>query len=581
MKIFGFQTVARQIIYRIFVLALLGCLIGIVVSVLALLFLDAVLWMNKQFLISPSQRIKYADNPYFLNIVTVAVPAAGGLLVGLILRYLVDARRSLGPPDTILMVQTRSQGETIGSGSMSTLASLVSLGTGASVGQYGPLVYLGTIVGQVFRKLNFDIGNLQSICVASGVAAAISATFNAPIAGLVFAHEVILRHYSIKAFAPTAVATAIGFVIVNVVFDRPPLFLVEFEGIQYGYEFVFFAAIGILSAFVAIVYGQSILACSRWAARTGIPIQLRPMIAGVILGLVAIWIPDVLGIGSTTLRFATIDHAFEVSEITIIIIAKLAVTAICLGFGFAGGVFSPILLIGILFGALCGGVLDTFTAISHSGVVPYAICGMMAAASPVIGAPLATILIVFELTHNYDLAIAAMVAVVFSNLVASRIMGRSLYDIQLSQRGFDLSLGRITAITAYEKIIKVMHSQYLCFHPNDKIQDVVSKLSASGYSEGIVAYDDGSFFGVVPLQACASHDPSEPVRNAVDRNPLIFTELTNVDEAVEAFRIFIVNIVPVVSSTDQKLLGVVWDYDVINSYLRTIERLRHEENESI
>ena len=575
------QFPLKEIVYRIFILGGLGCVIGTVVSILSLLFLNAISWMNDQFLISPSQRIRFADDPFVLNIVTIVVPTLGGLLVGLIIRFLVEAKRSLGPPDTVLMVQTRSGGESIGSGIASTLAAMVSLGVGASVGQYGPLVYLGTVIGQITCKLNIDIRNLQAVCVASGVAAAISATFNAPIAGLVFAHEVVLRHYSIKAFAPTAVATAIGFVIVNVIFDRSPLFLVEFQGVEHSYEFIFFAIVGILSSFVAIIYGRGILSFGKFANRTGIPIQFRPMIAGFILGVVAIWIPDVLGIGGTTLRFATIDHAFEINELAIIIVAKMAVTIICIGFGFAGGVFSPILLIGILFGALCGGFLDDATAIANSGIIPYAICGMMAATSSIIGAPLATILIVFELTHNYDLAIAAMVAVVFSNLVSCRIFGRSLYDVQLSERGFDLSLGRITALTAYEKITKIMHNQYLRFHPDDRIEDVISKLSASGYEEGIVVQNDDTFVGVVSLPACSARDPTETVGNVVDRNPLMFTEFTNVDEAVEAFRIFIVDIAPVVSSDDNKILGVVWDYDVINSYLRTIERLRREENESI
>ena len=103
----------------------------------------------------------------------------------------------------------------------------------------------------------------------------------------------------------------------------------------------------------------------------------------------------------------------------------------CVGFGFVGGVFSPALLIGVMAGALFGMAWPQAMPLAHSGIVPYAICGMMAVTSPVIGAPLTTILIVFELTRNYDLTIAAMVAVVFSNLVAYRIFGRSLFDVQL------------------------------------------------------------------------------------------------------------------------------------------------------
>ena len=118
-------------------------------------------------------------------------------------------------------------------------------------------------------------------------------------------------------------------------------------------------------------------------------------------------------------------------------------------------------------------------------------CGMMAAASPIVGAPLAMILIVFELTHSYDLAIAAMVAVVFSNLISTRIFGRSLYDVQLSKRGFDLSHGRRNAVLAYEKITSLMHDQYLRFDAADKIETVMSKLSSGSHNQGFVTDSNG------------------------------------------------------------------------------------------
>ena len=571
----------KTIILRIVILAALGSAIGAVVSLLALSFVEAVLWLNRNLLISPSARIQRSEDILFLNIATVLVPTLGGLAVGLIVRYMVRLRRGLGPSDSIWMVQTRSAGESIKSGLMSTLAALLSLGTGASVGQYGPLVYLGTIIGSIAAKLNLEIRNLQAVSIASGVAAAIAVAFNAPIAGLVFAHEVILRHYSIQVFAPTAVAAAVGYVVANVMFHRPALFLVEFEGVQFGYEFIFFAIIGVLSALLAIIYAKGILTCEALIKRTNIPTQFRPMIAGMILGLVAIWIPDVLGIGSTSLRFATIDHAFGLSELTLLIVAKIVLTSICLGFGFVGGVFSPILLIGILFGALCGGILDDFTAIGHSGIIPYAVCGMMAATSPIIGAPLTTILIVFELTRNYDLAIAVMVAVVFSNLISYRIFGRSFFDIQLNQRGFDLSLGRTNALTVYQKVADLMHENFLRLHPFETVESVKEKLANSWYDEGIVTDDNGVFVGIVQVKALDNYAPSSSISDAIEHNPLVFTELTNMREAVEDFKTFTADIAPVVSSTDGKLLGVVWDYDVIRSYLAIIQRLRQEENESL
>ena len=578
-----FEATSAQfrVIPTILSLAGLGCAIGIVVSILAIGFLEGIAWMNTEFLIAPHARIQLATEPVLLNFATVLVPAAGGLVVGIMVRYFVSVRRPLGPPDTILVVQTRGTPQPFRSGVMSTLAAMVSLGCGASVGQYGPLVYLGTIVGSLANKLKLKIPNLQAICIASGVAAAISVSFNAPIAGMVFAHEVILRHYAVKAFAPTTVAAAMGFIFANVVFDRPPLFLVVFEGIQHGYEFILFALVGVLGAFVAVGFSRGLLKCQAFAGRTRIPVVFRPMVAGLILGLVALQIPDVLGIGGASLRFATIDGAFELSELALIIIAKVAVTILCLGFGFAGGVFSPILLIGILFGALFGGVLDQMQFIEHSGVVPYAICGMMAATSPVIGAPLAMILIVFELTRNYDLTIAAMVAVVFSNLLASRIFGRSIFDVQLRQRGFDLAFGRTDAIVRYSSITDIMRTEFIAFSPRERIAKVAFKLAHTGRTAAVVVDSNKHAVGIVYVGDCTGRAPTTRLEEVMNREVMRFREETNVGEALEAFQQSKYDVAPVVSSQTQELLGVVYESDVINAYSEVTDRIRREENEPI
>ncbi len=577
----GTRSAGSTVLFRIVALALLGTAVGVVVSLCAIGFVECVLWLNDRLLVSPRTRVQHEENALLVASTTLLVPAAGGLAVGLIFRYLVPEGRPLGPPDTILAVQDLGAPPSRRSGLLSTLAAVVSLGSGASVGQYGPMVYLGTLVGSAIDRLRLDIPNVRAIAMASGVAAAISTAFNAPIAGLVFAHEVVLRHYSIQAFAPTTVAAAAGYVVANVVFERPPLFLVGFEGVRYGHEFFLFAAVGVLSALVAILYMKAILACAAYAARSPIPRALRPMAAGLVLGVVALGLPDVLGVGKETLRFATIEGAFGLGELALILVAKMAVTVVCLGFGFAGGVFSPALLIGILFGALLGGAMDDLTAVAHSGVVPYAICGMVAVTSPVIGAPLATILIVFELTRSYDLTIAAMVAVVFANLVSYRVFGRSLFDVQLRGRGFDLSLGRAGAILAARRVTGLMHADAPRFRPGDGIGAALRRLGDSGRAEGMVVDGDGRYVGVLRAQACLVRDPSDPVGDAADRNALAFDESTTVWQAMEALRHFLGEVTPVVSASDRRLLGVVPESAVLDAYLEAVDRLRREENESV
>ena len=567
----------RASAYRILLVSVVGLGVGAVAAVAAIAFVDAVLWLNELLLVSAYARVQHDARPWLVAAATVMVPSLGGVVVGLIVQRWVRERRALGPPDAILIAQTRQPPPTFKSGLASTAAALVSLGAGASVGQYGPLVYLGTIIGAAVARLERHLRDLRAIAVACGVASAIATAFNAPIAGLVFAHEVILRHYSLRAFAPVAVAAATGHVVANVVFERPALFRVAFEGVRFGHEFLLFALLGVLCAALAAGFMALILFTGRLAPRTGLPGWLRPAVAGLALGLVALELPEVLGIGQETLRFATIEGAFTMAELATLVAAKVALTALCVGFGFVGGVFSPALLIGILAGALFGmGVAEVLPA-AQSGIVPYAICGMMAVTSPVIGAPLTTILIVFELTRNYDLTIAAMVAVVFSNLVAYRIFGRSLFDVQLKGRRFDLSLGRDQAILGLRRVADFRSSDFVALDAEDRVDALIRRLKLSGRAEALVTDRDGRYRGLVRLQDVLDAPPATRLAELARADGVTFDERTSLWEAMTRLRDFIGEAAPLVGA-DGRLLGVVPEGAVIGGYMEAVHDLRWEEN---
>lgn len=568
-----------QIGYQISTVTLLAIVVGTVASLSAIGFVDAVHYLNERLLISPYARVLAEDQPLLVAGATLLVPAAGGLIVGLLVHLLVREQRGLAPPDAILAAQTSLPAPGFRSGLASTLAALVSLGSGASVGQYGPLVYLGAIFGNLAARLRLNLRHQRSIAIACGVAAAISTAFNAPIAGLVFAHEVVLRHYSLRAFAPVTVASATGYIVANVIFDRPALFLVSFDRVEHSYEFVFFALEGVLCAGLAWVFMRLLTLSTRSARRMAGPTWSKPAVAGLLLGLVALWLPEVLGIGQETLRFATIEGAFGMGELALIIVAKLVVTGLCVGFGFVGGVFSPALLIGVLFGAFYGMVLPHLVPVPHSGVVVYAICGMMALASSVIGAPLTTILIVFELTRSYDLTIAAMVSVVFANLISYRAIGRSLFDLQLRARGFDLSLGRDKAILKTHRIRDYLSVDYTAVAGQDTVGEVRQRLVKAHRAEAMVVDGQGNLMGVIPLQGMVNLPAGMPAKEAMVRSFVRFDENTSVWQSMELLQGFLGEAVPLVSRAG-RLLGVVPEEAVIRAYLEIVHDLREEENEA-
>ena len=484
--------------------AALGTVVGALASLAAIGFVDLVALLNEWLLISPRSRFM-AEDTGWLALATICVPALGGLIVGVVHRY-VPERRPHGPPDVIRAVQGLDGRIPPRAGFLSALTSLVSLGAGASVGQYGPLVHLGATLGSLAARISPPNRWMIAVGVGCGVASAISTAFNAPIAGVIFAHEVILRHYSLRAFAPVTVAAAVGHVIANVVFERPPLFRVEAVSVSHAPEFLGFMLIGVCGAFVAVLYMRAILQSGRLARSLPVAEYLKPMLAGAVLGVAALWIPDVLGIGRETLRFAVIDHAFAPGELALLLAAKVLATALCIGFGFAGGVFSPALLAGILFGALAGSGAEWLLGDLRSDVAIYAVCGMVAVTSAVIGAPLTTILIVFELTRNYDLATAAMVSVVFSNLVSYRIFGRSLFDVQLRLRGFDLSLGREKVVLDQRRIEDYVSADYVALAPDAPLAEAKSRLLEAGRHEGHVLDAAGVWLGSLRLEEILAYE---------------------------------------------------------------------------
>ena len=566
---------------RILRIAILGMVTGTLASLAAIGFVDLVLLLNEWLLVSPRSRFMQEDTRLLL-LATIVVPAVGGLIVGIAHRYIPE-HRALGPSDVIRAVQGPDGRIPLRSGFLSALTSVVSLGAGASVGQYGPLTHLGATFGSLVARLNRHAGMTVTVWVGCGVAAAISTAFNAPIAGIVFAHEVILRHYSLRAFAPITVAATMGHVMANVVFERPPLFRVESIAASSAPEFLGFIAIGVVGAFVAVLYMRAILVSTRIARRLPIADHFKPMLAGALLGVAAIGMPDILGIGKETLRFAVIDHAYSSGELALLLVAKIAATALCIGFGFAGGVFSPALLTGILFGALAGNGAELALGELRSDVAIYAICGMVAVASAVMGAPLTTILIVFELTRNYDLATAAMVSVVFSNLVSYRIFGRSLFDVQLRTRGFDLSAGRDKVILERRLIESWVTRDFVALAPDTPIGEAKARLLRARRHEGYVVGADGAYLGAVTLaEIVASEEGGLPgegtAARLAKRDGLFFTPKTSVWAAMERMGDYVGESIPVVEDGGPRLLGVVFEAAIVKAYLDAMKNIRREEH---
>ncbi len=567
----------QQTMQRMLAISLVGLVVGLITSFATIGFVELVQYLTNILYVSPSSRMQLESDNLWL--ITIAVLTIGGLVVGLVLQYGETQVDPIGPPDTIYAVQLHERLPSPVSGVTSTVAAMLSLGCGASVGQYGPLVYLGTLIGQLCNRLPFGLRDVRNIAIACGVAAAISTAFNAPIAALIFTHEVILRHYSLRMFAAVTVASACGYLVANVIFEHPPLFLISFESSFRGVEFFLFAVEGIACGVLAVVFMKLLQQAGHLSKRIKLPAAFKPMIAGFIVSLVALQVPEVLGAGQEVFRLASLGGSYSAESLLLILVAKLLVTVLCIGFGFAGGVIFPALLIGVLFGALFALLVPELLLTDYSGVSAYAVCGMVAIMSPVIGAPMTALLFVFEFTRSYEITIAAMVAIVFANLIAHNWYGRSLYDRQLAARGIDLSMGRERAYLMHHKVLEHVTDSLLVLPQSTAIVDACEQMAASSTASAVIVDRDNSYLGIVFQHQLHHQNDSASIGSIDLQQGNEFDENTSIWEAMETMRGYIGEAIAVIDSSSGRYLGAIPEAVVINAYLDAAQELRREEFE--
>ncbi len=390
----------------------------------------------------------------------VVLPVAGGLVVGLILdRFTPDARvRAVA--DAIEGAALREGRVETRAGLASAAASLITLGSGGSSGREGPVVHLAAVISSwVAEKIRAD-GVTARDLLGCAVAAAVSASFNAPIAGAIFALEVVLRHFAVHSFAPIAIAAVAGTVINRLEYGGVSEFtLREAGGLAFYWELPAFLLLGIVSGLVAVALMKAIFLAedlgNHLVARTGMPRWLRPTIAGLLLGALAIPFPHIIGVGYETTSGA-LTGTMLFREAVVLAAVKTAAVAITLGGRMGGGVFSPSLVIGALTG-LAFGVIATAALPEVSGSAAlYALAGMGAVSAAVLGAPISTTLIVFELTGDWQTGLAVMVAVSLSTALASRLVDRSFFLTQLERRGVPVAAGPQTWLLATFGVARLM-----------------------------------------------------------------------------------------------------------------------------
>ncbi len=418
---------------------LLSILVGLAVSAAVVVFRELVFRTHWLWLGGTIETVATAAREAHW-LVILLTPAVGGLLVGWMLTRFIPARRTGGVADVIEANVRGGRNLSFRAGMASAIVSALSLGVGASAGREGPMVHLGaTLATSITKIFDLPVWGRRTL-LGCGVASAVSASFNAPIAGVLFAHEVILGHYSKRSFIPIVISSVMGTLLSRLRFGGDAAFTIPDYQITSVFEFPAFALLGVVCGLAAIIFQFSLVATDYVARSIDIPLWSRPAIGGLGIGLIAIFVPEVLGVGYEATNKA-LNNEYTLGLLFVLIIAKTAATSITLASRFGGGVFSPSLYIGAMVGGAFGLIAAKIFPELASSEGMYAILGMGAVAAAVIGAPISTTVIVFELTGGYSLSIALLLTVSIAIGINMAVHGRSYFQWQLEARGFNLQDG--------------------------------------------------------------------------------------------------------------------------------------------
>lgn len=510
-------------------------------------------------------------------------PAAGGLAAGLFIHYMLPDRRPHGVADVIQACNLQGGRMRLRDGVGQAVASALSIGGGASVGREGPVVHLAAAMGSwLGQRAGLDRGQMLTL-LGCGVASGVAASFNAPIAGVFFALEVVVGHYGLSAFAPVVISAVTGTIIARAQYGDFPAFIVPGAEIATYYEMPAFFLLGLVCAAVATALMAGTMLTARIAGRVQVPGYLKPAAGGLLVGGIAAVYPEVLGVGYETTDLA-LSGGFGLQLLLILIVAKTAASCISLGAGFAGGFFSPSLCIGALTGAAFGIIASLAIPEAQANINAYAIVGMGALAGAVLGAPISTILIIFELTGDYALTIGVMIAVATASMITRHFTGGSMFTWQLRARGIDFASAHDRAEVRQIAVGDLMTDRFRTVDERTLAGEIREVLRTAPDYDLYVTDPEGRLTGVVTfdrLRTLLFEDDPDTHATAGDlaTSDLDYLVPTDtLDRALDILETTPARHLPVVANrADPHLIGVLHRQNALVAYNKALLQHRAEE----
>ncbi len=557
----------------------MSIIIGLLSGFANMLFRATMNFVHEIVFVGGSALLRIGEGGYY-KLLLPLLPVCGALLlIPLSLAFREDVN-GYGFPRFLERVNIRGGRIRKRTVPLKILSAAFTIGTGGSAGVEGPIAQIGgavgSFVGQIFRVS----GNRMKLLIAAGSAGGIAATFNAPIAGVMFASEIVLLgNYELTSFAAIIISSGIATVVSRMYYGANPIFTVPAYEVT-AYEIPLYILFGIFIGVIAVMYIVVFYRVKDAFDRLRIHPQLKPVIGAFIVGSIGIFFPHVLGDG-----YEFIEQALDGKVIFLVMFAliflKIVATSFTLGSGGAGGVFAPALFIGAMAGGAFGWVVHSlfpaYTA--HPGA--YATVGVGAFLAAATHAPLTGTFLLFEMTGNYKIIIPIMFASIVGTLTARRLHHDSIDTVELSRKGINIHDGREATVLSSIRVGDVMRKNFTTVHEDAGMHELLRKVVAGESFYFPVVDSQGLLTGIISLQDIKSvlfeEDLKEilKVKHIVSRKVIVLTPDDNLNTAIEKFAVKDLEEIPVVDMFNRRrVVGMLKRGDVVTAYNKELLRRR-------
>lgn len=509
----------------------------------------------------------------------ILIPAVGGLLVGPLIYFFAREAKGHGVPEVMEAVTLKGGRIRPRVSVVKALASSLCIGSGGSAGREGPIVQIGSSFGSAIGQWLKLPSETVKVLVACGAAGGISATFNAPIAGVFFALEVILGRVVTRRFAYVVISSVVADFLAQLFLGNKRAFDIPAFGIVSPWEFSFYTVLGILAALAAVAFIYVLYRCDDLFNSMKIPEYVKPALGGLAIGAIGLYSHDLFGVGYGGITKA-LSGELTLELLLSLCLLKLAATSLTLGSGGSGGIFAPSLFIGAMLGTAVGSAFGGLFPALTASAGAYGIVGMAAVFAGAARAPFSAILIIFEMTGDYAIILPLMMAVVISTVVSRALKRETIYTLKLLRRGVDVEQEELGDIMRTITVEEAMTRNFPTVPSTMKVDQLLTQFRKTGYHGFPVLDEKGLLAGIVTqtdVERYLGMSKGQSQLNVEDiaiKSPFVAYPDQTLDRVLgdideEYGRI------PVVSRDDRRrLLGCLRRHDIIRAYRRKLRSRR-------